>query len=239
MFKTIRNYFDELGIIEINTPKLVASATEGGTELFPITYFEKEAFLGQSPQLYKQMMMGAGFDKVFEIGQIFRAEEHDTLRHLNEAISIDMEASFMDDVDVMQILDGMITRVLQSTKENCSGELENIGFELDIPEGPFPEVKYDDAVDIINSKGIDMEWGEDLSREAEKALGDTQEGFYFLTDWPSAIKPFYVMPNEDRPEISHAFDLMYKNLEISSGATEKVSKAELDKAIEIVKEVLA
>lgn len=219
MFKTIRNYFDEEGIIEINTPKLVASATEGGTELFPITYFEKEAFLGQSPQLYKQMMMGAGFDKVFEIGQIFRAEEHDTLRHLNEAVSIDMEASFMDDVDVMKILDNMITRVLQSTKENCSAELENIGFELDIPEGPFPEVKYDDAVDIINSKGIDMEWGEDLSREAEKALGDTQEGFYFLTDWPSAIKPFYVMPNEDRPEISHAFDLMYKNLEISSGAT--------------------
>lgn len=219
MFKTIRNYFDEEGIIEINTPKLVASATEGGTELFPITYFEKEAFLGQSPQLYKQMMMGAGFDKVFEIGQIFRAEEHDTLRHLNEAVSIDMEASFMDDVDVMKILDNMITKVLQSTKENCSAELENIGFELDIPEGPFPEVKYDDAVDIINSKGIDMEWGEDLSREAEKALGDTQEGFYFLTDWPSAIKPFYVMPNEDRPEISHAFDLMYKNLEISSGAT--------------------
>lgn len=219
MFKTIRNYFDEEGIIEINTPKLVASATEGGTELFPITYFEKEAFLGQSPQLYKQMMMGAGFDKVFEIGQIFRAEEHDTLRHLNEAVSIDMEASFMDDVDVMKILDNMITRVLQSTKENCSAELENIGFELDIPKGPFPEVKYDDAVDIINSKGIDMEWGEDLSREAEKALGDTQEGFYFLTDWPSAIKPFYVMPNEDRPEISHAFDLMYKNLEISSGAT--------------------
>ncbi|MCQ2977453.1 MAG: aspartate--tRNA(Asn) ligase [archaeon] len=219
MFKTIRNYFDEEGIIEINTPKLVASATEGGTELFPITYFEKEAFLGQSPQLYKQMMMGAGFDKVFEIGQIFRAEEHDTLRHLNEAVSIDMEASFMDDVDVMNILDNMITRILQSTKENCAEELEKIGFELDIPEGPFPEVKYDDAVDIINSKGVDMEWGEDLSREAEKVLGDTQEGFYFLTDWPSAIKPFYVMPYEDRPEISHAFDLMYKNLEISSGAT--------------------
>ena len=87
MFHTIRNYFYDNGFYEINTPKLVASATEGGTELFPITYFEKEAFLGQSPQLYKQMMMGAGMDKVFEIGQIFRAEEHDTLRHLNEAVS--------------------------------------------------------------------------------------------------------------------------------------------------------
>lgn len=219
MFKTIRNYFDSQNITEIQTPKLVASATEGGTELFPITYFEREAFLGQSPQLYKQMMMSAGFDKVYEIGQIFRAEEHDTLRHLNEAVSIDMEASFMDDVDVMKILDNMITKVLRSTKDNCAKELETIGYELDIPEGPFPEVKYDDAVDIVNSKGVEMEWGEDLSRAAEKALGDTQEGFYFLTEWPSAIKPFYVMPNEDRPEISHAFDLMYKNLEISSGAT--------------------
>ncbi|WP_405322695.1 aspartate--tRNA(Asn) ligase [Methanobrevibacter sp.] len=220
MFKTVRDYFYEQGMIEINTPKLVASATEGGTELFPITYFEKEAFLGQSPQLYKQMMMGAGFDKVFEIGQIFRAEEHDTLRHLNEAVSIDCEISFADDVDVMKVLDGMITAVLKSTKKNCAKELEILEYDLSaIPEGPFPEVKYDDAVDIINSKGIDMEWGEDLSREAEKALGDTQEGFYFLTDWPSAIKPFYAMPYEDTPEISHAFDLMYKNLEISSGST--------------------
>ena len=182
MLKTVRQYFDDNDIIEINTPKLVA--------------------------------------KVFEIGQIFRAEEHDTLRHLNEAISIDMEASFKDDKDVMNILDGMITTVLQSTKENCAKELEILDYDLAaIPEGPFPEVKYDDAVDIVNSKGIDMEWGEDLSREAEKALGDTQEGFYFLTDWPTAIKPFYVVPYEDRPEISHAFDLMYKNLEISSGST--------------------
>ncbi len=219
MFKTIREYFYENEVIEINTPKLVASATEGGTELFPITYFEKEAFLGQSPQLYKQMMMGAGFDKVFEIAQIFRAEEHDTLRHLNEAVSIDFEASFMDDRDVLKILDGMITKVLQSTKENCAAELEALNFTLDIPEGPFPEVTYDDAVDIINSKGVDMEWGEDLSREAEKALGDIQDGFYFLTQWPLAIKPFYAMPDSERPEISCAFDLMYKNLEISSGAT--------------------
>ena len=220
MFHTIRDFFYDNGFYEINTPKLVASATEGGTELFPITYFEKEAFLGQSPQLYKQMMMGAGMDKVFEIGQIFRAEEHDTLRHLNEAVSIDCEISFADDVDVMKVLDGMITAVLQSTKENCAKELEILEYDLSaIPEGPFPEVKYDDAVDIINSKGIDMEWGEDLSREAEKVLGDTMGGFYFLTRWPSEIKPFYVMPKEGDEKYSHAFDLMYNNLELSSGAT--------------------
>ena len=219
MFKTIREYFYEQDMIEINTPKLVASATEGGTELFPITYFEKEAFLGQSPQLYKQMMMGAGMDKVFEIGQIFRAEEHDTLRHLNEAVSIDAEASFADDEDVMKILNDMLIQVLKDINENCASELEVLGHELEVPTKDFPHVTYDEAVDIVNSKGVLMEWGEDLSREAEKALGDTMGGFYFLTRWPSAIKPFYVMPVEGEEQYSHAFDLMYNNLELSSGAT--------------------
>ena len=105
MLHTARNYFYDNDFTEITTPKLVASATEGGTELFPITYFEKEAFLGQSPQLYKQMMMATGMDNVFEIGQIFRAEEHDTLRHLNEALSIDAEMSFRSQEDVMELLE--------------------------------------------------------------------------------------------------------------------------------------
>ncbi len=219
MFCSVRNFFHENGFIEINTPKLVASATEGGTELFPITYFEKEAFLGQSPQLYKQIMMSSGMDKVFEIGQIFRAEEHDTLRHLNEAVSIDAEASFMDDVDMMKFLNDMIRQVIVDINNECSDELETLGHELTISDDPFPRVTYDEAVDIVNSKGVEMEWGEDLSRAAEKALGEAVGGFYFLTEWPSAIKPFYVMPLESDPKKSHAFDLMFENLELSSGAT--------------------
>lgn len=219
MFHTVRDFFYDNGFVEINTPKLVASATEGGTELFPITYFEKEAFLGQSPQLYKQIMMSSGMDRVFEIGQIFRAEEHDTLRHLNEAVSIDAEASFMDDVDMMKVLNNMMEQVIIDVNENCSEELAILDHELPIPDEPFPRVTYDEAVDIINSKGVEMEWGEDLSRAAEKALGDVMGGFYFLTEWPSAIKPFYVMPLESDPTKSHAFDLMYNNLELSSGAT--------------------
>ena len=179
----------------------------------------KEAFLGQSPQLYKQMMMAAGMDKVFEIGQIFRAEEHDTLRHLNEAVSIDAEASFADDEDVMKILNDMLVNVITDVNENCADELEVLGHELEVPKGDFPHVTYDEAVDIVNSKDVAMEWGEDLSREAEKALGDTMGGFYFLTRWPSEIKPFYVMPVEGEEQYSHAFDLMYNNLELSSGAT--------------------
>ena len=219
MFHTIRDFFYSKGFYEINTPKLVASATEGGTELFPITYFEKEAFLGQSPQLYKQMMMAAGMDKVFEIGQIFRAEEHDTLRHLNEAVSIDAEASFMNDVDVMKILNDMILNVLGDVKNNCQRELEILDHEITLPDGDFPVVTYDEAVDIVNSRDVEMQWGEDLSRAAEKALGDAMGGFYFLTKWPLEIKPFYVMPDEKDDKYSQAFDLMYKNLELSSGAT--------------------
>jgi len=164
------------------------------------------------------MMMSAGFDKVYEIAQIFRAEEHDTLRHLNEAISIDMEASFMDDSDVMKILNDLVQKVIIDVKQDCKEELKTLEIDLDIPEGHFEVLKYDDAVDMINSRDVPMEWGEDLSRAAEKALGEMMDGYYFLTEWPTEIKPFYVMPNEKNPEKSHAFDLMYKDLEISSGA---------------------
>ena len=165
------------------------------------------------------MMMASGMDKVFEIGQIFRAEEHDTLRHLNEAVSIDAEASFADDEDVMKILNDMLINVLKDINENCANELDILGHELEVPSGDFPVVTYDEALDIVNSKDVEMEWGEDLSREAEKALGDTMGGFYFLTRWPSEIKPFYVMPVDGDEKYSHAFDLMYNNLELSSGAT--------------------
>ncbi|AEG17928.1 aspartate--tRNA(Asn) ligase [Methanobacterium paludis] len=218
MFHSIRKFLEEKDYREINTPKLVASATEGGTELFPITYFEKEAFLGQSPQLYKQMMMASGFDKVFEIAPIFRAEEHDTLRHLNEAISIDLETAFTDHEDAMEILEELIQRAIQDVKEHCGDALKTLEVDLKVPEIPFPRVDYDDVVDIVTSKGVLMNYGEDLSRAAEKAMGEVMDGYYFITGWPTAIKPFYVMPGSEDPEKSCAFDLMYKDLEISSGA---------------------
>ncbi|MBQ6443936.1 MAG: aspartate--tRNA(Asn) ligase [Methanosphaera sp.] len=215
---TARNYFYDHDFTEINTPKLVASATEGGTELFPITYFEKEAFLGQSPQLYKQMMMATGLDNVFEIGQIFRAEEHDTLRHLNEALSMDAEMSFRSHDDMMDLLEDLIQNILANVQANCQSELEDLNHELDIPKEAFPKVTYDEVVDIVNSHDVEMEYGEDLNRAAEKVLGDTMGSYYFITEWPTAIKPFYVMPLCDNPEKSTAFDLMYRDLELSSGS---------------------
>lgn len=218
MLHTARNYFYDHDFTEITTPKLVASATEGGTELFPITYFEKEAFLGQSPQLYKQMMMATGLDNVFEIGQIFRAEEHDTLRHLNEALSIDAEMSFRSQEDAMNTLESLIKTILANIQENCAKELEDLGHELDIPTEPFPVVSYDKVLDIVNSHDVEMNYGDDLSRAAEKVLGEERGSYYFITEWPMSIKPFYVMPSTKDPEISTSFDLMYRDLELSSGS---------------------
>ncbi len=219
MLHSVRIFLEENGFMEVNTPKLVGSATEGGTELFPITYFEREAFLGQSPQLYKQMMMATGLDKVFEIAPIFRAEEHDTLRHLNEVISIDAELAFADQEEAMALLEKLVHNAIKEVKENCLAELEDLGVELEVPELPFPRLEYDEVIDIVNSKGVHLQHGEDLSRAAEKALGEVMDGYYFITNWPSKIKPFYVEPHEDEPEKSYAFDLMYRDLEISSGAT--------------------
>ncbi len=207
------------GCINITTPKVVAAATEGGTELFPIAYFEKEAFLNQSPQLYKQMMMAAGFEAVFELGPIFRAEEHNTVRHLNEATSLDVEVSFADHNDVMVLLEDLIVHVYEYVRENCAGELAELGVDLKVPAKPFPRIPYTEAIEIAN-KTIEekLTFGDDLSPSAERAIGDSVGQHYFIIDWPTDIRPYYAMPYPDRPEFCKAFDMMHPRMELSSGA---------------------
>ncbi|KAF5410682.1 MAG: Aspartate--tRNA(Asp/Asn) ligase [Candidatus Methanocomedens sp.] len=215
----VRNFLEQEGFLEINTPKVVATATEGGTALFPITYFDTEAFLNQSPQLFKQIMMSGGLDRVFEIGPIFRAEEHDTTRHLNEATSIDIEASFLDHEDVMQILENLIVHVYESVAKNCANSLKIIGKELDIPKAPFKRLTYGEAIDINNEHSKELlEWGDDLSTNAEKVIGKVMGEHYFIKDWPTEIKPYYTQPYEDNPELTKAFDMMHPRMELSSGA---------------------
>ena len=217
--RAISDYFYKNGFINITTSKIVAAATEGGTELFPIAYFEKEAFLNQSPQLYKQMMMGAGFEKVFEIGPIFRAEEHNTTKHLNEATSIDVEVSFADHNDVMALLEKVINVAYNAVEENCQPQLETLGTKLQMPSKTFPKLPYAEAIEIAAGKiDEDIKYGDDLSSNAERAIGSEMGEHYFITDWPRSIKPFYAMPYEDRPDISKAFDMMHPKMELSSGA---------------------
>jgi aspartyl-tRNA synthetase len=216
----IREFFHEQDFIEITTSKIVAAATEGGTELFPIAYFEKEAFLNQSPQLYKQMMMAAGFEKVYEIGPIFRAEEHNTTKHLNEATSIDIEVSFATHEDVMDLLEQLICTTYQCVEETCERQLEVLGLtDFSIPEMHFPRLSYADAIDIAARKiEEDIAYGDDLSTAAERAIGEEMGCHYFITDWPTAIKPYYAMPYENEPDICKAFDNMHPKMELSSGA---------------------
>jgi len=218
ILNSIRDFMDREGFIEITTPKIVATATEGGTALFPITYFEREAFLNQSPQLFKQIMMSAGLDRVFEIGPIFRAEEHDTRKHLNEATSIDIEASFLDNQDVMVILENLVQRVYSDVAETGSKYLRMLGVELEIPGIPFKRITYDEAISIASDSGDNIEWGDDLSTESEHYIGKTIGEHYFIIDWPTKIKPFYALPYENRSQVCRAFDMMHPRMELSSGA---------------------
>jgi aspartyl-tRNA synthetase len=216
----INQYLHNEGFINITTPKIVAAATEGGTELFPIAYFDKEAFLNQSPQLFKQMMMAAGFEKVYEIGPIFRAEEHNTTKHLNEATSIDIEMSYADHFEVMRVLEALIVKTYEYVRETCSDQIANLEIsDFIIPKAPFPRLPYGEAIEIAKKKIEDpIQYGDDISPAAERAIGAEMGGHYFIVDWPSVIRPYYAMPYEHDPDICKAFDLMHPRMELSSGA---------------------
>ena len=221
ILRSVREYFRSVGSTEINTPKIVATGTEGGTELFPITYFGKEAFMNQSPQLFKQLMVGSGLERVFEIGPIFRAEEHNTPRHLNEATMIDFESAFVDHHEAMDVCEGTLKAAYEGVAENCAEELELLGYDdFEVPDADFPRLTYEEAIERINATGAldeQLVWGDDLSTEAEKALGSDVGGHYFITDWPSEIKPFYIQDYDDDPQLSKGFDLMHPRMELVSG----------------------
>lgn len=223
VLKSIREYFGEQKFTEINTPKMIATATEGGAALFPIFYYNKEAFLAQSPQLYKEQLT-MSFEQVFEIAPIFRAEPSRTNRHLAEAISIDLEEAFVDYNDVMnrieEIVKTSITAVQNYAKENPDTEFQ-------IPEIPesIPRYSYDELVDKMQKAGAKTEWGDDLYPSNLKKIG--LEGFYFIKDWPLGPKPFYVKASKSNPKISESFDLMFGDLELSSGSTRIEKRDEL------------
>jgi nondiscriminating aspartyl-tRNA synthetase len=221
MLRSVREQFRSLGCTEINTPKIVATGTEGGTELFPITYFGQEAFMNQSPQLFKQLMVGSGLERVFEIGPIFRAEEHNTPRHLNEATSIDFESAFYDESDAMDACESVVIAAYEGIKENCEEELEALGMAetFEVPDAGFPRLSYEEVIERINATGAldePLVWGDDLPTEGERALGEEMGEHYFITEWPSEIKPFYIMDKDDE-ELSTGFDLMHPRMELVSG----------------------
>ncbi len=216
---TIRNFLEKEGFIEIQTPKIIATATEGGAALFPVVYFNREAFLAQSPQLYKEQLTSV-FDKVYEIAPFFRAEESRTTRHIAEFISVDIEQAFATIDDVTNLLERLIVFVLENVRKKCVKELEVLKREIKIPKIPFKRYTYDEILELLKSEGFILSWGEDIPTPALRALGDHHpEEFYFITDWPTISKPFYIKPRDDKPEVCEAFDLMYSWIELASGGT--------------------
>lgn len=229
--QTIRETLISHGFMEVNTPKIVGTATETGAILFPISYFEREAFLSQSPQLYKEILTGS-FERIFEIGPIFRAEEHDTRYHLNEVLSADIEMGFSTKEDVMEILEKVIVEIFREIDKEVEGELETLEHELEVPERPFPKITYEEAIEKLQGAGEDIEYGEDFSIPEQRKLGEIMEGPYFVLDWPTEMKPFYIKPHEEEPEISHAFDLLCNEIELASGGTRIHEKELLTERLE-------
>ncbi len=235
LLKGIRKYLLERDFTEIITPKIIGTATEGGTELFPIMYFDREAFLTQSAQLYKEQLSGV-YERVFEIGQCFRAEKSRTKRHLCEIYVLDIEMGFANMEDVLKILEGMIHSILVDLKKNKLELLKtlNVADKLIVPDIPFPRYKYQEIIDLVNAKGgdIKLQFGDDISTEAYRVLGEQLKGYYYITHWPASIKPFYIMPDKEDPKLTESFDLQMGWLELTSGGTRLHNKEQLIQGLE-------
>jgi aspartyl-tRNA synthetase len=216
----IHEYLKSQSFIEVHTPNIIASSSEGGTDVFKLKYFEKEAFLAQSPQLYKQMLMATGLDRVYEIAWYFRAEEHNTRRHLNESTAVDLEMAFINsEEDVMEILENLVYNMWKRASK-CTEELKILDKKVVLPKLPFKRLSYDEVIKKLNKNSSKITWGEDLGTEDERLLGEImkKEGheFYFITKYPIEAKPFYTMP--EGKKYSRGFDLECKGVEIASGS---------------------
>ena len=223
VLETMRDFLSEDGFVEVHTPRIIASATEGGAALFPVKYFEHEAFLAQSPQLYKEQLT-LSLEKVFEIGPFFRAEESDTRRHLNEFISVDIEQAFATAEDVMSILERLIRHACEAVKQKCQRDLRILEHQIEVPKVPLERFTYDEILEQLKREQIHVPWGEDLPTLACRKLGELHPHFYFITDWPAESKTFYIRPRDDTPTLCEGFDLMWRWIEIASGGTRVHSK---------------
>ncbi|MCX6643169.1 MAG: aspartate--tRNA(Asn) ligase [Candidatus Bathyarchaeota archaeon] len=213
-----RGYLSEKDYLELQPPCIISSASEGGADLFSLPYFEKKAFLAQSPQLYKQMA-AISFEKVFTVTPIWRAEKFNTPTHLNEVRQMDIEQAFADDEIVMQVLERVLVHIISEVKKHCPEEMKLLKREnLEIPKLPFPRVTYTEAVKMLQSAGETIKWGDDFTKPQERLMMElVGEQAFFLKDWPGSQKAFYSMPYKENPDVVHAFDCIYGGIEISSG----------------------
>ena len=237
MMEAMEEWFAENDYIKIDTPTIAKMGAEGGAELFPVIYYDQEAFLSQSPQLYKQMLMATGFDKVYETGTAFRAEEFATSRHISEISMFDVELAFIEDQhDVMDVLEDSLVHTLKEVEKRCADELEELGIDLDVPEKDFPRIKFEEARRILKEEFDHVPEDEgDLDTKGEQLLGDyfEEQGHpaFFVIGYPG--EKFYYMEAREGDEYqSRRFDLIYKGLELASGGQREHDMDRLMNAIE-------
>lgn len=223
--QAFREYWTKNGYIEIHSPKFMSTPSESGAELFEVKYFDRKAYLAQSPQFYKQMAMAAGFEKVFEVGPVFRANPSFTSRHDTEFTGYDVEISFIEShEDVMSEEEKMLRYVITKTKEKFGKEILALyGRDLVVPSIPFPKVTMKEAKEILAKLNVPSEKDGDLTPEEERKLSEyikEKEGheFVFVTEYPVDVRPFYHMRLESDPKITKSFDLLWNGLEITTGA---------------------
>ncbi len=222
----MRDYWRRDGFIEIHTPKLMGSASESGAELFRVDYFERDGYLAQSPQFYKQMAMAAGFERVCEIGPVFRANPSFTSRHDTEFTSVDVEISWIDShEDVMAFEEQWLTHVLAYVAERHGDQIEaTFGTKVVVPTTPFPRITLAEAKQELQQAGHPAPpAGHDLDPPSERALSALiaeryGHEFVFVTDYPTTVRPFYHMRHEDDPTLTKSFDLLWRGIEITTGA---------------------
>ncbi len=223
LMSSMEEYLLKNKFLKVFTPSLIGGISEGGSEVFPVVYFNRQVFLRQDPQLHRELLIAGGFEKIFETGPSWRAEKSHTIRHMTEHRTIAAEVAFIEDeYDVMRVEEGMIVHALERIKKECGEQLELLGKEIKTPKPPFPELQFPAIYDILKGLGKPMAKGEDLNREAEEVLGKYvkekyKSEFFFVNRFPFAVKPFYVMRVDDNPTWARSIDLMFKGMEMSSG----------------------
>jgi len=216
-----REFLNRENFTEISTPKLVEEGAEGGTEVFKVQYFERQAYLAQSPQFYKQMMVGAGFERVYEIGHVYRAEEHNTSRHLNEYISMDLEMGFVDNVEeIMDLEENLLKFMLNKVTDEGNNYLEILKAEVPSLENKIPRIKLSEAIEILKTEYNKTGLEGDIDPEGEKLICKYAKekyacDFIFLTHYPRKKRPMYTMPCGQLE--TYSFDLLFRGIEITTG----------------------
>ena len=238
MEQSFREYCIQNSYIEIHSPKTLVTSTESGSELFEVKYFGKKAYLAQSPQLYKQMAMAAGFEKVFEVGPVFRANPSFTSRHDTEFTMYDIEISYIEShEDLMAEEEKMMASIFEAVKEKYGKEIKEFyGQDIVVPKMPFPRLTLKETKAILKELKIPNERGDDMSPEEERAIsGYIKERFghefVFIHEWPAKTRAFYSMRKAGEPELTNSFDLLFKGLEITSGAQREHRSEQLKKQI--------